>query len=330
MGKIDPFATANPFQGRSVSKAMTESIHVRSSDTPGPKVYVKLDMEGITGVVSPEQLMPGNPDYDHARAMMMQDLQAALEGAFAAGCSEALVYDAHGSGRNVDLTTLDRRATVIVGRPQPTNDFVYGLDDSFEALFLVGYHARAGAAGAMFAHTYDGDIVEIRVNGTAVGEIGLEAGLAGDMGVPLVLVSSDAGGVREARELIGPDLETVEVKRAVTQEAAICLSGSRTRAMLRQAAARAIQTAPDIPLVVFPSPAVLEVDFADPQTADALADMAVIERIGDATVKTEGPNILAAYRSFTDARQGKSARRTELKRYRRPQGPSGRAGSPQG
>jgi D-amino peptidase len=294
------------------------------------RVYVKLDMEGASGIVSPEQVRPGGPEYEPARRLMMHDLQAVLEGVFAAGCAEAVVYDAHLDGRNVNLEEVDPRARVILGRPQLADGFVYGLDDSFAALFLVGYHARAGAEDALMPHTYDEDIVSVRVNGAELGEIGLEAALAGEFGIALAFVSADSGGVREARGLLGDELEAVEVKKALSATSAICLPAAKTRSLLREAAARAVQRAAEIPPVVFPSPTTLEVEFISPRSAEALEKASSIERIGEATIMVEGSNILAAYRRFLQARHDRDATRGQPKPDRLPQAPAGKPRSPWG
>ena len=330
MAPGDPFLPPDPFGRSQPSKELTEGLGVAGASSTGARVYVKLDMEGITGIVDEEQLEPGTRQYDLARRMLMADLGAVLEGAFAAGCSDALVYDAHATGRNVDLGLLDRRASVIVGRPEPTNDFVYGLDDSFEAMFLVVFHARAGAPGALFPHTCDGDIAAVRINGAVVGEIGLEAALAGEFGVPVALVSSDAAGVRETRELLGADVATVEVKRAITPTSGICLSVAETAALLREAAVEALQRAPSMPLMVFPSPVTLDVEFASAESAAALESLLGIERTDERMIRASAPTVVDAYRQFLDARGGRAARRTELRPHAAPRASAGRLGNPPG
>jgi D-amino peptidase len=271
------------------------------------RVYVKVDMDGVSGVVCPEQLRPGTADYEHARRLLMNDVKAVLDGAFAAGCTGAVIYDMHAEGRNLDMESLDRRAVAICGRPPPTDEFFYGLDDSFHALFLIGCHARAGARDALMPHTYDDDIASLRVNETELGEIGLEASLAGKFGVPLALVTGDSGAAREARELLGDDVEVVEVKRAVTATSAVCLPATRTEKLLSEAARRAVRRAPGIPPVVFQAPTALEVSFRSPESAAALARSPGIERSGQNTVRASGPSILDAYREFALARERNGA-----------------------
>jgi D-amino peptidase len=232
----------------------------------------------------------------------MSDVCAVLDGAFGAGCEEAVVYDDHADGRNLDLDALDARAAVISGRPEPRGDFFYGLDDSFCALFLVGYRARAESAGALLPQTYAEDIACLRVNESELGEIGVEAALAGKFGVPLAFVSGDAAVVGEARQLLGDDVEAVEVKRAITGTAGMLLPASRTSRVLRAAAARAMAKTRTLPPVVFQSPTTLEVVFNRSESADAIQGRPEVERVGEFTVRTRGPSILEAYRAFVAAR----------------------------
>lgn len=285
-------------------KAVTEQMEAPPRGKVAGKIYVKVKMEGISGLVSAEQVRPGSPEYDYARRMLLHDLRAVLEGAFEGGAKEAVIYDAHLNGRNIDLEALDDRAAVISGKPRHHDGFFYGLDESFAALFLVGYHARAGMQDALLPHTYSRDIAAMRVNGTELGEIGLEAAVAGEFGVPLAFVSSDSGGVRETRELLGGDVEAVEVKRAITATSGVCLPAGRTARLLREAARRAVQKTSQLPPVLFESPASLEVAFRNPETAAAMANVDFVERTGAVTVKVAGQNIVAAYRRFMVARNG--------------------------
>lgn len=266
------------------------------------RIYVKVAMAGLSGIVSAEQTRPGSAEYAEARRLLMSDLSAVLDGAFGAGCEEAIVYDAHADGRNIDFDVLDARAAVVSGRPAPRDDFFYGLDDSFAALFLVGYRARAESPDALLPQTYAEDIACLRVNESELGEIGVEAALAGKFGVPLAFVSGDAAAVREARELLGNDIETVEVKRAVTSTSGVLLPASRTSRVLRAAAGRAVAKVRTLPPVVFQSPTTLEVVFNRTESADAVESQRGVERVGEFTVRTRGPSILEAYRTFVAAR----------------------------
>ena len=260
-------------------------------------------MEGVSGVVSPEQIRPGSSEYEYARRMLMHDLKAVLDGAFAAGCQEAVVYDAHLNGRNIDLDLIDSRAVVITGRPGLLNGHFYGQELSVAPLLMVGCHARAGTPQALLPRTYDDDIASLELNGSPLGEVGMEAALAGEYGVPLAFVSGDSAAVREARELLGSDVHAVEVKTAISPTGGVCLPVARTGKMLREATVRAVRGAATVPPLIFQTPVTLDVTFTAPASAAALEGMEGIERTDETSVRVEGQSVLAAYRLFVSARQ---------------------------
>ena len=90
--------------------------------------------------------------------------------------------------RNLLIDQLDSWADVIYGSPK-TYGMMEGLDDTFGVVFFVGYHARAGTENAILDHTYSGKVVaHVELNGKPVGEIGLNAALAGYFGGRVDLV----------------------------------------------------------------------------------------------------------------------------------------------
>jgi D-amino peptidase len=297
---MTPHPSSDPLARRPSSTGSPGSLGQGSSTSRATsrRIYVKVGMAGISGVLAPEQLRPGSADYEDARHMMTHDLNAVLDGAFRAGASEAVVYDDHAQGRNVNLDALDERAVVIAGRPGPQGDFFYGLDETFAALYLVGARPSPSAPHGVLGGIYGDEIASLSVNDTVVGEIGMEAALAGKFGVPLGFVSGDAAVTREARELLGSDVQTVSVKEAVGQSGAVCLPCARTARLLREAAERAFLKAPSLPPLVFPSPVVLRVAFHEPLHAAALARVAAARRVADDAVCIEAADIVEAHRTF--------------------------------
>ena len=184
------------------------------------KVFISVDMEGIWGVVHGDQTSPGTAEYGAACKWMAEDVNAAIKGAFLAGATEVVVNDSHGSMRNIDPGDLDRRATLLTGTPKPLS-MMQGIDASFAACLLIGYHAKAGTQDAILDHTISGSVVRgIKVNGMELPELGLNALIAGYYGVPVVLVSGDTAVCRQATEVLGKDVVTVAVKEAFGRLAA--------------------------------------------------------------------------------------------------------------
>jgi len=198
----------------------------------GFKVFISADMEGIWGVVHADQTSPGTPEYGPARKWMAADVNAAVQGAFAAGATDVVVNDSHGSMRNIDPGDLDPRATLITGTPKPLS-MMQGIDGSFQACLFIGYHAKAGTENAILDHTISGSVVRaIKVNGIELPELGLNAAIAGYYGVPVVVVSGDAAVCRQTAEVLGKDVTTVQVKEAYGRTAAKLVPQAVARQMI--------------------------------------------------------------------------------------------------
>src|SRR5205823_10218197 len=185
------------------------------------RVYISVDMEGIAGVVHESQTDPTDPacaaEYGRFRRLMTAEANAAVEGAVAAGATRVLVNDSHWFMRNLLAEELHQAAELVAGDPKPRS-MVQGIEGGFDAALFIGYHARAGTHNAILDHTYADRIYEVRLNGKPVGELGLNAALAGVHGVPVALVSGDSALATEAKDLLGQGVGTVIVKEAVRSE----------------------------------------------------------------------------------------------------------------
>ena len=184
----------------------------------GKKVYISVDMEGISGVNGDDQTSAGQPEYGRARKLMAEDANAAIRGAFDGGATEVVVNDSHGSQRNLLPEDLDPRARLI-SHSFKRYGMMEGLDDSFDAIIFVGYHAKADSPRGLFAHTGSGVLRDLQINGRSVGEGGMNAALAAWYGVPVVSVSGDDVAVAEVKAIV-PGIKTVAVKRAINMRAA--------------------------------------------------------------------------------------------------------------
>lgn len=194
------------------------------------KFLVMTDIEGVTGITT----FPQAEKSELGRRMLMHDLKAVLAGIQDAG-AEAVVYDMHTDGRNVNLEELG--VPVVMGKP--INGRVYrGVGNEFDGLYLLGLHAMQHVPGALLAHSYLREYDAIFLNGVLMGEIGVETALAGEQGIPLRFVSGDDKGCEEAAAL-EPGVVTCAVKRSLGDDAAVCLPPEQTGAMLRDAARRA-------------------------------------------------------------------------------------------
>ena len=245
------------------------------------KVFISADMEGISGVVAPDDVSPGKGGYAAACKAMTGDVNAAVAGALEAGAEEVVVFDAHAGGRNVDLELLDRRAEIIRGQPCPA--MIAGLDETFSAVFLIGYHARIGTAEAVMDHTFSTRYFRVKINGRPFGEVGLAAAYAGSLGVPVALVSGDDKLAREAADFV-PRAVAVVVKTGMGRHGARCLAPAEAQERIRQAARGALSDLAGLKPLALRTPLVLEVEFPIATSADRAACLPTVERSGDRSV----------------------------------------------
>jgi len=228
------------------------------------RVFISADMEGATGVCHRDHLLAGGQDYERARRWLTGDVNAAVEGAVAAGATDVVVADGHATMRNVLLDELHERARFLTGPAQARNrplGQLGALDgESFDAAMLVGHHSRAGTPGGLLSHTWVGMLVhEIRLNGAPASESLLNAAIFGDYGIPVVLATGADDYCRQVREELGDDLEAVEVKRTLGPTAVVTLTPKRAQSLIRDAAERALP--PKREPLVAKRPVVLELDY---------------------------------------------------------------------
>jgi D-amino peptidase len=260
------------------------------------KVLVSVDMEGISAVVHSTETNPNGYDYERGRKLVTAEANAVVAGVLDAE-PDAVVWvaDAHGPFRNLLPEDLDRRARLVRGKPRPLG-MLTGLDEHTDAVLFVGYHARAGAGPAVLAHTVSDDILDVRVAGQSMGEIGLNAALAGHLGVPVVLLSGDDSACAELGELV-PSAVTVAVKQALGQAAAVVLHPQEARERLRQAAADAITRRASVAPLTLPGPLDVEVDLYRPYTVDLAALVPGVARTyGGRTVTFHAVDFAEVYR----------------------------------
>lgn len=238
------------------------------SQAPKLRVYISVDMEGITGVVAWEQTMSGNPDYETARKWMAADVNAAIEGALKAGAAEIVVNDAHGDQRNLIPDDLNPKAVLISGAPKPLG-MMEGISGDFDACIFIGYHAMAGTEQGVLDHTQSGSgVYAVKVNGLELPELGLNAAVAGVYGVPVVFVSGDVAVCKQAKAVLGNDVLTAPVKDGAGRYAARLVPAVDARRAIRDRVAEALKKVKQFKPYRVPAPFRFELDFANSGQAD--------------------------------------------------------------
>ena len=261
------------------------------------KIFISIDMEGITSIVHGTQTGGDKDEYEVGRKLMVGDLNAAIEGALEAGAEEIVVSDAHGSMRNLQPEDVHEAAYLIRGSPKPWS-MMEGISEDFNAALYVGYHAMKGTKNGILCHTYSGRAVDaLFINGRETGEFGMNAALAGWYGVPSVFISGDAAVAAEAKRFV-PNIRTAVVKWAVSRVAAKCLHPKKARALIKKTVTEALANTGSIEPFKVKEPVEVKLRYMTSAMADIVALLPYIERVNGRTVKTVFNNYPEAIRGL--------------------------------
>jgi D-amino peptidase len=259
------------------------------------KLFISVDMEGISGVATNQQLKT-NSEYQRFRKLMTQDVNAAIEGAFNGGATEVVVADGHGNMSNILVEELDPRARLVSGSNRVMCQ-LEGIDDSFDGILFVGHHGReGGSAQTVISHTYAGVCVnELKVNGEVVSETTMNTYVAGAFGVPALFISGDDAYVRDTLKTL-PDVETAVVKRGIDRFSAELIQPETARAEIRRKAEIAVRKARDVKPVTKEGPVTVEMEMKGPQQATMNTTLPTVELIGPKKIRFTCDDIVTAYK----------------------------------
>jgi D-amino peptidase len=260
------------------------------------KVLIGFDLEGISGVFAEAQTTAGTPAYATACEYLRADVQAAVEGCFAGGATEIVLSDGHDQGRNLAFDWLPPGVSLACGSPAPLS-MLHGLDESVAAVLLVGYHARAGTLGAVLEHTYSYDIFGVRVGDRELGEVGINAGLAGSFGVPVIFVSGDDKVAAEACELL-PGVECAVVKHGSYRTAPRLLAPAEARAAIRDGVARALRERERWPRPLDLGGQSMRVTFTRTGGCDAACGCPSVRRVDARSLEIPGGEYAEVFKAF--------------------------------
>ena len=171
---------------------------------------------------------------------MTHDVNAAVRGARKAGAKRIVIKDSHGNSKNLLIDELEKGVELISGHGSGKDGMMEGIDESFHAAFLIGYHAKAGSGEGIMEHTYTGRAHRLYINDTELGEMGLSAATAGRLGVPLAMVSSDDKGCAEATAMI-PGVHSAVTKFGFGRYMGRLLHPSETGPLIEATAEKALK-----------------------------------------------------------------------------------------
>lgn len=257
------------------------------------KVYISVDMEGISGISGDDQVSAGGSEYGRSRKLMAEDLNAAVRGALEAGATDIVVNDSHGGQRNLLPEDVHPSARLI-SHSFKRYGMMEGLDESFDAVIFIGYHAKADAPRGLFAHTGSGVLRDLQINGRSVGEGGMNAALAAWYGAPVVMVTGDDVAVAEVAESV-PSVRGVVVKRAINVRAVELKPLARAREEIQRTAREAVAAARK-PAPQQAGPVRVQMRFRNFTYPEVLSAIREIELVAPDTVAFARETMPEAYR----------------------------------
>lgn len=261
----------------------------------GRKIYVSVDMEGIAGVVSPEQLGPAGFEYARFREFMTEEANTALAAAREAGATEFVVADSHGNMQNLLIEKLPKDVLVVRSSPRPLM-MMQGLDESFDGVVFIGYHTSTTNPEGVRAHTMSSaTLADVRLNGVSVPEAAFNAAIAGHFGVPVLAISGDDAIVKEARGLLG-DVEGAVVKWAYGFHSAKTLTPEAARDVIREKVKAAMARRGSFRPYAMKTPVELEIRFKSYRPAEVLSYLPIVKRTDAHSVRFVGQDMLEVSR----------------------------------
>ena len=260
------------------------------------------DMEGVAGITKWEQTDGGKSLYEEGRKLYTEEINAAVRGAKAAGATEILVMDCHGAGEGWTFNSLlpellDPDCEFVV--QNEWTEYTAFLEEGCDAALFVAMHAKAGTPLGVLSHTISGkDYRDLRFNGISVGETGINAALCGTWACPVVLVTGDSATSEEARELLGTELETVEVKEGLGRFSARHLPPARARRLIEEGAQRALEKDPKPSPFDPGKPCEIEVELSSPELVEPYRHRLGVEVTGPLTMVSRADDWWSAWRQF--------------------------------
>ena len=260
------------------------------------KILISADLEGVNGVAHTDQIYPEGKYYKETVIRWSKELNAIVEGLNKAGVKDIVINDSHNHSRNLN-SSLIPKAKIVTGWQRPYS-MVSGVEKGFDGCFFTGYHGMAGSKSTL-SHTYRPRIIKrVKLNKKPVGEIGLNAALAGAFNVPIVLVSGDRETCTEARSLLGKQIFTVETKKSLSRYAAMSYPFEEVLEKFKLVSAQAIKEKKKWKIFKVKSPYTLEVEFSLPNHADACELIPGVKRLSDNLVEFKHEDYPVVFKCF--------------------------------
>ena len=268
------------------------------------KIYISVDMEGVAGVVTADQLGPTGFEYERFRQFMTNETLAAVRAAKESGATEIVVSDSHGNGENLLIEAFPKDVHIIRSWPRH-GSMMAGVDASFDAALFIGYHASTTNPRGVRAHTFSSaHLTRVALNGNAVTEGEFNAAFAGALGVPVIFASGDDAAVEELKSRLG-SIETAETKKSLSFHSAETLTPEASCERIAAGVKWALERLHDFKPYTVKMPVTLEISFKNYTPAQMLSYLRSVQRVDSHTIRFVGKD-MAEVSDFVDMVDGYS------------------------
>jgi D-amino peptidase len=270
------------------------SISSAAQSAPKLKVYISVDMEGVAGVVTSDQLASGGFEYQRFREFMTREVLAAVSAAKEGGATEILISDSHGNGESLLVEMFPSDIRLVRSEPRPLG-MMEGIDATFDCVIFIGYHASTNNMQGVRAHTFSSaSLTRVALNGVNVTEGAFNAALAGHFGVPVIMMSGDDAAIAELRALVG-DIETAETKKALGFHSANTITPEASYELIGRTVRAALGRRHEFKPYRVSSPVTLDVTFKNYLPSELLSYLAIVQRTDSHSVRFRGRDMVEVY-----------------------------------
>jgi len=268
------------------------------------KVYISVDMEGVAGVVTADQLGPGGFEYERFRHFMTNETLATINAANQSGATEIVVSDSHGNGESLLIEEFPKNVRIVRSWPRH-GGMMAGLDSSFDAALFIGYHASTTNMRGVRAHTFSSaHLTRVSLNGNTVTEGEFNAAYAGALGVAVIFASGDDAALEELKSRLG-NIETAETKKNLSFHSAETLTPEASCEKITAGVKAALARLHDFKPYTIKTPVALEISFKNYMPAQMLSYLRIVQRVDSHTIRFVGKD-MAEVSDFVDVVDGYS------------------------
>ncbi len=255
------------------------------------KIYISVDMEGVVGAVTADQLSPTGFEYQRFREFMTQETNAAIEAAFAGGATDVVLSDSHGNAENLLIEKLPKNVLLVRGFPRPL-EMMEGIDGTFDGVIFIGYHAGTTNPQGVRAHTFSSaKLADVRLNNVSMSEGSFNAAVAGHFNVPVIMVSGDDAAVKEVTTAVG-DIEGAVVKWNYGFHSAKTMMPEAAYDLIREKVKTAMGRIKSFKPYKVKTPVQLDVRFKNYRPSELLSYLSIVERTDAHSIRFMGKDMI--------------------------------------